>query len=51
MITMFNNSHMVVVAVIRVLFLTIIGKTFSMTVLVLILISSLGNANVSALVI
>lgn len=51
MITMFDKSHMVMVDVIRVLFLTIIGTTFSITVLFLIVISSLGNVNVRALVI
>lgn len=51
MITMFCNSHMVVVEIIRALFLTIIGTTSFITVLFLILISSLGNEKVSALVI
>lgn len=49
MITMFNKSHMVVVDVIRILFLTIIGTTFSIMVLFLMLISTLGNVHVSVL--
>lgn len=39
------------VDVIRVLFLTIMGTTFSITVLFLTVISSLGNVTVRALVI
>lgn len=51
MTTVFNKSHMVMVDVIRVLFLTTIATTFSLTVLFLILISSLGNVNMSTSVI
>lgn len=42
---------MVMVDVIHILFLSITGMTFSITALFLILIPSLGNVNVSVLVI
>lgn len=50
-ITTLDKRHTVMVDVIHILFLSIPGTTFSITVLFLILIPSLGNVNVSVLVI